>query len=145
MLNRPTNLKWSWSLAALVAGLCCAASVLPHASAQNGRAGRVVGNIDGISHDGGQTFVLGWACQQGNPASIEVHIYADRSAYDKPPGTFVTAGKAKAREQPAVGRACPGRRGGQHRFKIELSNQRSDHRTSSTRTGLPVVGKSRTR
>ena len=118
---------WSkWSLAALVAGLAGAASVPSDALAQNARAGRVVGNIDGISHDGGEAYVLGWACQQGNPASIEVHIYADRSAFDKPPGAFVTAGKAELESEPAVGQACQDPKGGKHRFKIELSNQRQE-------------------
>jgi hypothetical protein len=122
MLDRSS--KWSWLLVALVAGLSCAASLFPEALAQNARAGRVVGNIDGISYDGGQAYLSGWACQQGNPASIDVHIYADRSAYDKAPGTFVTAGKAELESEPAVSQACQDPKGGKHRFKIALSNQR---------------------
>jgi hypothetical protein len=134
---------WSkWSLAALVAGLAGAASVPSDALAQNARAGRVVGNIDGISHDGGEAYVLGWACQQGNPASIEVHIYADRSAFDKPPGAFVTAGKAELESEPAVGQACQDPKGGKHRFKIELSNQRlrTYHQRKLYAHGIAIVG-----
>src|SRR5260370_17331583 len=102
MLNIWSKEKWSWLLMALGAGLLCVASAWPQASGQNSRAGRVVGNIDGISLDGGQFHVSGWACQQGNPGSIEVHIYADRSAYDKPPGTFVTAGRADFVSEPPL-------------------------------------------
>jgi hypothetical protein len=106
MRNISSHPKWSWLLAALVAGLSCAVMAAPQALAQNARAGRVVGNIDGISFDGGQAYVSGWACLQGNSGSIDVHIYADRSAYDKPPGIFVMAGKAELAGEPAVGQAC---------------------------------------
>ena len=142
MLNISSKQKWSWLLMALVAGLLCVASAWPQASGQNSRAGRVVGNIDGISLDGGQFHVSGWACQQGNPGSIEVHIYADRSAYDKPPGTFVTAGKADLESEPAVSQACQDPRGGKHRFKIALANQRlrSYHKRKLYAHGIAVVG-----
>jgi hypothetical protein len=118
-------LKWPRvvSFVALVAGLFCVAAAWPKASGQTSRAGRVVGSIDGFSYDGGQFHVVGWACQQGNPASIEVHVYADRSAYDKPPGTFVTAGRADLDSEAAVGKACQDPRSGKHRFKIDLPNQ----------------------
>jgi hypothetical protein len=99
------------SFVALVAGLLCAAAAWPKASGQTARAGRVVGYIDGFNYDGGQFHVLGWACQQGNPASVEVHLYADRSAYDRPPGTFVTAGRADLDSEAAVGKACQDPRG----------------------------------
>src|ERR1700730_5881890 len=100
----PPKLKEPWLLAALAAALSCVAPA--QSSAQNSRAGRVVGNIDGIGYDGSQFQVSGWACRQGNADSIAVHIYADRSAYDKQPGTFVTEGKADLESEPAVGQAC---------------------------------------
>ena len=142
MLSISSNRRWSWLPAAFAAGLSCAASVFPDAFAQNARVGRVVGNIDSVSHDGGQTYVLGWACQQGNPASIEVHIYADRSAFDKPPGAFVTAGKAELASEAAVGQACQDSKGGKHRFKIELSNQRlrTYHQRKLYAHGIAVAG-----
>ena len=126
----------------MVAGLASAASGAPDALGQNARAGRVVGNIDGISNDGGQVYLSGWACQQGNPASIEVHIYADRSAFDKPPGIFVTAGKAELANEPAVAQACQDSKGGKHRFKIELPNQRlkSYRRRKLYAHGIAAVG-----
>jgi hypothetical protein len=131
----------AWSLA-LVAGLACAASGGAEAFGQNARAGRVVGNIDGISNDGGQLYLSGWACQQGNPAPIEVHIYADRSAYDQPPGVFVTAGKAELANEPPVSQACQDPKGGKHRFKIELSNQRlkSYRQRKLYAHGIAIVG-----
>ena len=127
MLVMSCWLKRPWprvvSFVAFAACLLCVAAAWPKASGQTSHAGRVVGFIDGFSYDGGQFHVVGWACQQGNPASVEVHVYADRSAYDKPPGTFVTAGRADLDSAAAVGKACQDPRGGKHRFKIDLSNQ----------------------
>lgn len=110
--------------------------------AQNAHAGRVVGNIDGISYDGQQFQVSGWACQQGNRGSIAVHLYADRSAYGSPPGTFVTAGQADLESESAVGQRCQDSGKGKHRFKIELSNRPTSsleefRRENCTSTGLP--------
>jgi predicted Zn-dependent protease len=58
------------------------------------QAGPVVGVIDAVRYEGDQYYVFGWACQQGNRASIGVHIYAGGAAGGKPPGTFVTPGTA---------------------------------------------------
>src|SRR4030095_8305775 len=121
MLVMSCWLKRPWpravSFVAFAACLLCVAAAWPKASGQTSHAGRVVGFIDGFSYDGGQFHVVGWACQQGNPASVEVHVYADRSAYDKPPGPFVTAGRADLDSAAAVGKACQDPRGGKHRFK----------------------------
>jgi hypothetical protein len=57
-------------------------------------AGRIVGNIDGISQDGEQFFISGWACQQGRKDSIQFHIYAGPSGGDPAKRVFVTANKA---------------------------------------------------
>jgi hypothetical protein len=51
----------------------------------------VVTHVDGVFHEGAQPFVQGWACQQGNSASVDVKIYADA-----PKGTLVMAGRADA-------------------------------------------------
>jgi hypothetical protein len=127
MLMMSSWLKRPWPrvvwFAALVAGLFCVPAAWPKAAGQISRAGRVVGYIDGFSYDGGQFHVMGWACQQGNAASVEVHVYADHSAYEKPPGTFVTAGRADLDSEAAIGEACQDPRGGKHRFKIDLPNQ----------------------
>jgi hypothetical protein len=84
--------------------------------------GSIVGNIDGIAHDGAQTFVSGWACQQGQKNSIVVVVFADHSAYDTPKGTFVLNGIANLDSEPAVAQPCQDREGGRHRFVIELPN-----------------------
>lgn len=42
--------------------------------------GRIVGVIDRITTDDSGSHVRGWACQQGRPESIDVHIYAGDSA-----------------------------------------------------------------
>jgi hypothetical protein len=123
MLSISPQLKWSRLLAVFVAGLFCVAPAWSAALAQNSRAGRVVGNIDGIRLEGDQYFVVGWACQQGNKDSIYVHLYADHSALGTPAWTFVTVDKAELDSEPAVNQRCQDAKGGKHRFKIELPNQ----------------------
>jgi hypothetical protein len=90
---------------------------------QNGHAGPVTGVIDGIWYDKdkGESYVSGWACQEGQRGSIDVHIYANHAAGDK--GTFVTAGKADISNEPAVDHECHDANGGKHRFHITLPNQ----------------------
>jgi isocitrate lyase len=86
MLTRALMVNGS-RLRAALACLVCAGSVWLVAAAQNSRTGLVTGVIDGVRLEGDQYYVSGWACQQGNSSSIEVHIYADHSAYEKPAGT----------------------------------------------------------
>jgi|SRR5580692_154758 hypothetical protein len=122
MLTRALIVNGSQSLPAFLACLICAGSVWL-AAAQNSRTGLVTGVIDGVRLEGDQYYVSGWACQQGNSGSIEVHIYADHSAYEKPAGTFVTAGKADLGNEPAVNHECQDTKDGKHRFHIGLPNQ----------------------
>ena len=68
--------------------------------------GPVIGNIDGVARDGEQTFISGWACQQGQKKSIVVAVFVDRSAYDTPKGSFVLNGFANLDSEPAVAQAC---------------------------------------
>lgn len=91
---------------------------------------------------GDRYYVFGWACQRGSRASIDVHIYAGGAAGGKPPGTFLTGGKADLDNEPAVDRECQDANGGKHRFKIELSNQllRTFQRKSLFAHGIAVVG-----
>jgi len=77
--------------------------------------GHIVGKIDGISQDGDQYFVSGWACQQGETASIAVHVFADDAEH-----SFIIAGKANLQSEAAVAEACQDRQGGKHRFFISL-------------------------
>jgi hypothetical protein len=142
MFNISFEQKWSRPPVTLAMSLLCVAWAWPEASGQTSHAGRIVGHIDGISYDGGQFHVSGWACQQGNAASIQVHIYADRSAYDKPAGTFVTAGKADLDSEPAASKACQDPRAGKHRFKIDLPNQllKTYHNRMLYAHGIAAVG-----
>jgi hypothetical protein len=114
--------KWSAGCTGVVtAGLLC----LSHVSsmAADPKVGRVIGRIDsgGVRFEGEAYYVFGWACQEGIDASIDVHIYADRSTYDTNKGTFVLAGHANLESEPAVDHVCH-THDGKHRFQIELPN-----------------------
>jgi hypothetical protein len=90
------------------------------ALAQTPDAGRIVGHVDGIAVDAGGSHVHGWACQQGRPESIVVHIYANEGASGAPKGIFALAGKADLGEELAVDTACKDSQGRKHRFDIPL-------------------------
>jgi hypothetical protein len=101
-------------LGAFAASLACLAATTIRSIA--GPAVRpIVGNIDGIAHDGEQTFVSGWACQQGRSHSIAVRIFRDPSR-----NALLTAGMANLPNEPAVAAACRDDAGGRHRFFIVL-------------------------
>jgi hypothetical protein len=117
------KLAWSSLVAALVVGLSFTKLARPSATSQNSHAGVVTGVIDGVAFEGDQYYVHGWACQEANRGSVDVHIYANHAAGDKPPGTFVTAGTANLDNEPAVDRECRDANGGKHRFNIPLPNQ----------------------
>lgn len=104
-----------WLVSSVVAVALCFSLVLSEATTQSPHVGRIVGNIDGISQDGEQFFIAGWACRQGHKKSIAVRIFADptRSA-------FLTAGMANLYSEPAIAQACQDRAGGNHRFFIVL-------------------------
>jgi hypothetical protein len=123
MLRIVSKLAWASLLATFVAGLFLAALAGHAAAAQNAHAGPVTGVIDGVTFETDQYYVHGWACQEGQRGSVDVHLYADHSAYEKPAGTFVTAGTANLDNEPAVDRECRDADGGKHRFKIALPNQ----------------------
>jgi hypothetical protein len=112
----------SVSLASSIAILIFAA-LASLAAGQNAHPGPVTGVIDAVRFEGDQFYVFGWACQEGNRGSIDVHVYANHSSGDKPPGTFVTAGTANLNDEAAVDRECHDANGGKHRFKIALTNQ----------------------
>jgi hypothetical protein len=75
-------------------------------------AGPVIGVIDSVRYDTDRYYVVGWACQQGNRASIAVHLYAGGAAGGKPPGTFVTPGTADLPDESAVDHECHDADGG---------------------------------
>ena len=102
-------------------------------------AGPVTGVIDSVQFQGDQYYVSGWACQEGQRASIDVHIYANHPAGN---GTFVTAGTANLPNEPAVDHECHDANGGKHRFRIALPNQlmRSFQQKRLYAHGIGIVG-----
>jgi hypothetical protein len=85
-------------------------------------AGSVIGVVDNIAYSSdGQHYLFGWACQQGNRGSIQVHLYAGQAAAAG--GADVMAGTADIANEPAVDHECQDADGGKHRLKIALPNQ----------------------
>src|SRR5580704_8476018 len=117
------KMAWPSLVAALVACLSFANLTGPSAAGQNSHAGPVTGVIDGVSFEGDQYFVHGWACQEGNRGSISINIYANHPAGAKPPGTYVMADTANLENEPAVDHECHDAEGGTHRFHTALPNQ----------------------
>ena len=115
---------------------------LAAASAMAAPAGPVIGVIDAVRYVGDQYYVFGWACQQGNRGSIEVHVYAGHAAGGAPPGKFVIGGKADLANEPAVDHECEDAAGGKHRFQVALPNQllRSFQRQALFVHGIALAG-----
>jgi hypothetical protein len=80
MLRIAPKLTWPSLVATLVVGLALANLACPAAVGQSSKAGAVTGVIDGVSFEGDQYYVHGWACQEGNRSSIAINIYADHPA-----------------------------------------------------------------
>lgn len=76
----------------------------------------LLGAADGITVDGPQATLGGWACQKGVAASVQVHLYR-QTREGKP--VFVLAAAADQPSEAAVGEAC-GASFSQYRFRIEL-------------------------
>jgi hypothetical protein len=104
-------------IAAFVVSLLCVSTALSQTPASKPSVGRVIGTIDGISRDGEQFFIAGWACQQGRSESIQLHIFAGA---DPAKNVFLTAHKANFYSEAAVKQACQDRQGGKHRFLVAL-------------------------
>lgn len=98
-------------------------SVSQAALGQGPHAGPVTGVIDAVAFEGDQYYVHGWACQEGQRGSIDVHVYSGNVAGGHPPGVFVLAGTANLPNEPAVDRECHDADGGKHRFRLALPNQ----------------------
>jgi hypothetical protein len=114
------GLRCSRLLATFAAGAFCLLLASTGALGQKPGVSRIVGHIDGIAVDAGGSHIKGWACQQGRPEPITVHIYANEDATDAPKGIFALAGKADFDEEPAVDGACKDAIGHKHRFDIPL-------------------------
>jgi hypothetical protein len=127
-------LKRLWLLAAVVAVPLSFSLASFEATAQNSRAGvagNIVGNIDGVSYDGEQAFLSGWACQQGQKKSISVKVYADHLTSGSSDETLVEDGAANLDSESGVGKVCQDREGGKHRFVIELPSELVTHGRNS--------------
>ena len=110
MLRIALQLNGSRMVAVFIAVLLCISLLPSETSAQSpgatSRVGRVIGNIDGISQDGEQLFVSGWACQQGQKASILVHVFSDDSASHPSNQVFLLYGKTNLNNEHTVIDAC---------------------------------------
>ncbi|MBV8642572.1 MAG: hypothetical protein JO225_01480 [Candidatus Eremiobacteraeota bacterium] len=95
-------------------------TLCPSAPAGSAPAGRVIGVIDGVSSDGDQAFLSGWACQQGRRESIAIHIFARQAASGPASHAFVTAGQANFFSEPAIAQRRGDGGAGQHRFFVTL-------------------------
>jgi len=90
-------------------------------SPQGEACSAVLGVIDGIQLVNGEYEITGWACQTGDPQSIDVHLYVDGPAGV---GTVVKGVAANLSSEPEVREACktdPDNDGIKHRFRIPLS------------------------
>jgi len=80
-------------------------------------AAPVIGNVDGVTHDGNWNyFVEGWACSMGVDAPIDVHVYAGGPAGN---GAFAVGGRADLATDANVANACQAKGGG-YRFRVPL-------------------------
>jgi len=89
-----------------------------HAEAQG--PGRIVGHIDGLGFDEHGCHIWGWACQQGTPESLTIHIYAGESANGPHRGKFVMQAKADLPDSPSIDQACRCGPQGRHRFDVRI-------------------------
>ena len=105
-----SRFQMSRGVAVVAKGVLCALTLSSSALAQ----GNIVGHIDGVTFNGTNGVVRGWACQQGQPQSIAVQVFAD--------GKFLAGGKADLKNEPGVDQACRVQ-GGQHRFQIVLPRE----------------------
>lgn len=99
------ELRVAGLVGALIVGLSFV--TLAWAAAQNSHAGAVTGVIEGVAFQDDQHYGHGWACQEGNPGSIAIDIYASHPAGAKPPGTYAIAGTANLDNEPAVDHGVP--------------------------------------
>ena len=77
MLRIVSKLSWASLLAALAAGMSFAMLDWHTAAGPNSHAGSVTGVIDGVTFEGDQYYVHGWACQraiEAPSASISTRI-----------------------------------------------------------------------
>src|SRR5215469_1713356 len=98
------------SILATIVGIVGVVTVPESAQAQ---VPEIVGNIDGFNQ--GELGLQGWACLQGSPSPVDVHVYAG-GPYGT--GTLVAYGIANRPNEPAVTASCGA--GANHRYFIPL-------------------------
>ena len=73
--------------------------VPPSVFGQKAGTGRILGHLDGISIDARGAHIKGWACQQGRPESLTVHIYANEGGNDRAQGNLRAGRKSRSRRR----------------------------------------------
>lgn len=114
----PNKILWA-ATALIMMHSCVTAAWSESRTAPEKQPGRIVGNLDGVSQDGDQFFISGWACQQGQKKSIVVHVYVE-DAKTPSKTKFALPAMADLYSEPAVAQACQDHEGGRHRFLIAL-------------------------
>jgi hypothetical protein len=77
----------------------------------------VIGWVSGISQQGSNYYLYGWACAKTYPGSIDAHVYAGGPAGGG--GTMVFSGTANQASEPAVAEACNST-GSNYRYSIQI-------------------------
>jgi len=77
----------------------------------------VIGNIDGISVQGNNFYLWGWACAKTSANSIDVHVYLGGPSGGG--GTLAFTGTANQASEPAVATACNST-GTHYRFSLQI-------------------------
>src|SRR5260370_34943448 len=105
-------------IATLLGTLLCVSTAWSQTPGSKPSVGRIIGNIDGISHDGEQFFIAGWACQQGRSESIQLHIFAGADPAKK---LFLTAHRANSYSEAPANQACQDQPAAKHRFLVAFA------------------------
>jgi hypothetical protein len=77
----------------------------------------VIGWFSGVSHQGANHYLYGWACAKTFPGSIDLHVYVGGPAGGG--GTFAFSGPANQPSEPAVAEACTSS-GSNYRFWVQI-------------------------
>lgn len=77
---------------------------------------RITGFIEGISQQGSNYFLYGWACAKTYPGSIDVHVYVGGPAGG---GTFAFSGTANLVSDTGIAAACNST-GSNYRFWLQI-------------------------
>lgn len=80
----------------------------------------VVGTFEGINFNDGKYYAMGWALQEGHDEPLAIHLYADASAYDNPPGTHILSGTTDRRSRAELNEKHGCSPQSMHNFKIYL-------------------------